>query len=411
MAARFVRESRLAGALNHASIVTVLDFFEHDGTPYIAMEYVPRGSLRPWVGRLELAQVGGVLESVLAGLAHAHAPGVVHRDLKPENLMVTDEGRVKITDFGIAKALDDGSGTVPSRPRPARDRDPRLHGARAGDGQEIGPWTDLYAVGVIAYELLSGSVPFSAREPLAVLLAHCRRSRRRWPSARRTVPSPIAGWVHALLAKEPAARPQSARAAWEELEEHLLEGVGPRWRRGARLEGDLDVPPPVTAGPAPTSDQWTTVAGDAPRRRSPNRPTRCNPRRRFADPVPDPPDAVASPGAPESAPATPPPTPFVLDAADPLRSAPAPARPPPAEPDRRPAATTPPTGGRKRPTPAATTTPPRSTRRPPPPRGCRSGRRQPRPPSLRADGGRCSLSDGRPRRRGGAGRGRACGRG
>ena len=73
MAARFVRESRLAGALNHPSIVTVLDFFEHDGTPYIAMEYVPRGSLRPWVGQLSLAQVGGVLESVLAGLAHAHA--------------------------------------------------------------------------------------------------------------------------------------------------------------------------------------------------------------------------------------------------------------------------------------------------------------------------------------------------
>ena len=73
MAARFVRESRLAGALNHPSIVTVLDFFEHDGTPYIAMEYVARGSLRPWVGRLTVSQVGGVLESVLAGLAHAHA--------------------------------------------------------------------------------------------------------------------------------------------------------------------------------------------------------------------------------------------------------------------------------------------------------------------------------------------------
>ena len=105
MAARFLRESRLAGALNHTSIVTVLDFFVHDDTPYIAMEYVDPGSLRLWVGRLSLAQVAGVLESALAALAHAYAHGVVHRDLKPENVMVTAEGRVKITDFGIAKAL------------------------------------------------------------------------------------------------------------------------------------------------------------------------------------------------------------------------------------------------------------------------------------------------------------------
>src|SRR5215475_6618115 len=101
---RFLRESRVTGALSHPNIVTVHEYFEHDGTPYIAMEYVPRGSLRPYVGRLSLAQVVGVLEGMLAGLTHAESKGVVHRDLKPENLMVTDEGRVKIADFGIAKA-------------------------------------------------------------------------------------------------------------------------------------------------------------------------------------------------------------------------------------------------------------------------------------------------------------------
>ena len=89
---------------SHPNIVTVHDYFEHDGTPYIAMEYVERGSLRPYVGRLTLAQIGGVLEGLLAGLAHAEPHGIVHRDLKPENLMVTADGRVKIADFGIAKA-------------------------------------------------------------------------------------------------------------------------------------------------------------------------------------------------------------------------------------------------------------------------------------------------------------------
>src|SRR6516225_3195864 len=103
-AQRFLRESRLAGSLNHPNIVTVHKYFEHGGVPYIAMELVPRGSLRPYVKRLSLAQVGGVLEGILAALAHAETAGIVHRDLKPENVMVTADGRVKIADFGIARA-------------------------------------------------------------------------------------------------------------------------------------------------------------------------------------------------------------------------------------------------------------------------------------------------------------------
>ena len=104
-ARRFVSESRIAGSLGHPNMVTVHDYFEHDGIPYIAMEYMEQGSLRPFVGQLSLAQIGGVLEGLLAGLAHAHARGIVHRDLKPENLMITADGGIKIADFGIAKAL------------------------------------------------------------------------------------------------------------------------------------------------------------------------------------------------------------------------------------------------------------------------------------------------------------------
>ncbi len=75
-------------------MVTVYDFFEHDGVPYIAMEYLERGSLRPWIGHLSLAQSLGVLEGTLAGLAHAHSHGIVHRDIKPENILVTESGAV-----------------------------------------------------------------------------------------------------------------------------------------------------------------------------------------------------------------------------------------------------------------------------------------------------------------------------
>jgi serine/threonine protein kinase len=82
-AQRFLRESRLAGSLNHPNVATVHEYFEEGGVPYIAMEYLPRGSLRPYVGRLSLAQFAGVMEGVLAGLAHAEGFGIVHRDMKP----------------------------------------------------------------------------------------------------------------------------------------------------------------------------------------------------------------------------------------------------------------------------------------------------------------------------------------
>ena len=92
-------------------MVTLFDFFEDGGVPYIAMEYVRGGSLRPLVGQLSLPQVFGVLEGVLAGLAHAEAAGIAHRDLKPENVMLADDGRIKIGDFGLARAASANTAT------------------------------------------------------------------------------------------------------------------------------------------------------------------------------------------------------------------------------------------------------------------------------------------------------------
>src|SRR4051812_28941230 len=143
-ARRFVRESRLAGSLAHANVVTVFDYFEYDGTPYIAMEYVERGSLRPYVGALTLPQMAGVLDGVLAGLEAAAARGIVHRDLKPENLMVSDEGGVKIADFGIAKATAGTQTSVLLTQTGAAVGTPQYMSPEQAMAQDIGPWTDLY---------------------------------------------------------------------------------------------------------------------------------------------------------------------------------------------------------------------------------------------------------------------------
>src|SRR3954469_6568887 len=160
LAQRFVREARLAATLDHPNVVTLFDFFEHEGVPYIAMEYVSGGSLRELVGRLELPQVCAVVEGVLAGLGHAEHRGIAHRDLKPENILLTRRGNVKIADFGIARAYNALSQRLTVTGKTMGTPIYMAPGqALAG---AIGPPTDLYAIGVIVYELLAGHPPFES---------------------------------------------------------------------------------------------------------------------------------------------------------------------------------------------------------------------------------------------------------
>ena len=173
LAQRFVREARLAAALDHPNVVTLFDFFEHDGVPYIAMEYVAGGSLRSLVGTLELPQVLGVLEGTLAGLAHAERHGIAHRDLKPENVLLTRRGNVKIADFGIARAYNALSQRLTITGK-AMGTPVYMAPEQAMD-QAIGPPTDLYSLGVIVYELLTGRPPFEADTPMGVLYCHVHK--------------------------------------------------------------------------------------------------------------------------------------------------------------------------------------------------------------------------------------------
>ena len=159
---RFLREAQIGALLCHPNIVTLFETFEHEGLPYIVVEHVPRGSVRPLVGTLDTAQVAGVLEGVLAGLAHAETRGVVHRDLKPENLLVADDGTIKIGDFGIAKAFHQAATLGPHLTVTGTELGtPAYMSPEQGLGRDVGPWTDLYSTGVIAYELLSGRTPFA----------------------------------------------------------------------------------------------------------------------------------------------------------------------------------------------------------------------------------------------------------
>ena len=257
MAQRFLRESRLAGSLNHPNIVTVLEYFEQDGIPYIAMEYVPRGSLRPYVGHLSLPQFAGVMEGVLAGLAHAHGFGIVHRDLKPENLMVTGDGRVKIADFGIAKATQSAATGSFMTATGTTVGTPTYMAPEQAMGRDIGIWTDLYSVGVMAWEHVLGRVPFAETEtPVAILMRHVTEDIPSAAAVDATVDPQLSQWIDRLLVKEPSQRTQDPVQAWDELEEIVIAECGPRWRREARLPSErppIDTPRPLT--PAPFESQ------------------------------------------------------------------------------------------------------------------------------------------------------------
>jgi hypothetical protein len=313
-AERFVRESRVAGSMNHPNIVTVFEFLNEDGTPFIAMEYLERGSLRPYVGKTTLAQTIGVLEGTLAGLAQAEARGVVHRDIKPENLMVTFDGEVKIADFGIAKALSDVGGPNLTATGTTVGTPAYMAPEQATAG-EVGPWTDLYSVGIIAYEMVVDRVPFHDSEtPVAVLMRQVSEEIPPAVTVNPGVDRRFSDWIDSLLVKDPAKRTQGARQAWYELEELAVAVIGPLWRREARLivsgtdraAGPLtpapferQTPPPQDAGGG-----YETYLGESPAAAAVPPPAPAPP----AGPAGPPPPAATIPGRPVD-PGRPAPTP------------------------------------------------------------------------------------------------------
>jgi Protein kinase domain len=186
---------------------------------------------------------------MLSALDHAEGHHIVHRDLKPENVMITSDGRVKIADFGIAKATTQQRSLLTSTGMTVGT--PNYMAPEQAMGQDVGPWTDLYSLGVMAFEFFVGHVPFhDTEQPVAVLM---RQVSDPIPPARSVNPEvdgAISNWIERLLTKEPADRVRSADDAWGELEEIALTLVGPRWRRSARLPAPSRSPEDLPAGPA-----------------------------------------------------------------------------------------------------------------------------------------------------------------
>ncbi|RKS80339.1 serine/threonine-protein kinase [Motilibacter peucedani] len=245
---RFRAEARNTAAFSHPGVAQVYDFGEADGTPYLVMELVagePLSTVLDRQGAIGVPRTLDVLAQTARALEAAHAVGVVHRDVKPGNLLVTPDGTVKVTDFGIARAADalplTATGTVMGSA-------PYLSPEQA-HGRAATAASDVYALGVVAYECLAGHRPFVGETAVDVAAAHAQDAPPPLPPA---IPTPLKELVLAMLGKDPAARPDD-RAVAERAE--ALRGAGAAGAVGTLTSAQTAALPPLRPDPTPTRAQ------------------------------------------------------------------------------------------------------------------------------------------------------------
>ena len=208
---RFVREARVASEVRHRHLVPILDLGEARGHQYLAAAHVDGGSLAELIetgGPLSLDQALQLAAEVASALDALHASGIVHRDVKPSNVMLDREGRAAVTDFGLAKGP---AYTVLTRPGQVMGT-PDYIAPELIRGEESGPPADVYALGCMVYECLSGAPPFGDRHVLAVVNAHLEGTPPDLSELRPDVPRALAEVVDGAMAKQPAERPRTGTA-------------------------------------------------------------------------------------------------------------------------------------------------------------------------------------------------------
>ena len=252
---RFKREAQSAAALSHPNIVSIYDRGEaEDGTYYIAMEYLPGGTLKDRIlkrGALAPRTAAAVALQIAEALRAAHAAGVVHRDIKPHNVLVTDTGDIKVGDFGIARAATSSTMTrTGSILGTAHYISPEQ-----AMGEPVGQGSDLYSLGVVLYEMLTGTLPYDAETSIGIAMKHVNGHLVPPRELNPEVPEGINAVTTKLLAKSPEERYADADELIEDLE-RVLEGFEPAAAKTTR----------VTTRPTPAAGAAQTQTMGGPKR-------------------------------------------------------------------------------------------------------------------------------------------------
>ncbi len=206
VAERFKAEARYAAQLSHPNIVEVFDFGIDDGLTFLVMEFIEGPTLAEMLadsGQLPADRVRTILVQLAGALSRAHENGIIHRDLKPANVIISPDGYAKLMDFGIAKGVEDQTNTLPGEVLGTT----YYISPEQAMGQVVTPQSDLYSLGVLGHELLTGTKPFDRGTPIATALAHVADPP---PPLPPDVPADMAEVIMACLAKDPGERPDSA---------------------------------------------------------------------------------------------------------------------------------------------------------------------------------------------------------
>jgi serine/threonine-protein kinase len=208
--ARFQQEARAAANLAHPNIVTVHDFGRDGGRNYIVMEYIEGKDLKTLIKEGAPFKPDRALDlaiQICAGIGYAHRAGLVHCDVKPQNILVTPDGRVKVTDFGIAKAM---ASIQPGETTDVVWGSPQYYSPEQAAGEAPTPASDVYSIGIVMYEMLAGRLPFVASTQQALAMMHLRDEPPRLTLFNPNLPEALERVVHKVLAKEPSARYRTA---------------------------------------------------------------------------------------------------------------------------------------------------------------------------------------------------------
>lgn len=212
---RFVQEARSAARLAHPNVVNVFDQGQDSDMAYLVMEYLPGMTLRDLLkdyGTLTTEQTLDIMDAVLGGLAAAHKAGIVHRDLKPENVLLADDGRIKIGDFGLSRATSANTATGQALLGTIAYLSPELLTRGTADAR-----SDIYAAGIMMYEMLTGAQPFVGDQPMQIAFQHANDQVPRPSAVNPSVPRDLDELVLWATAKNPVDRPTDGRAMLEQL--------------------------------------------------------------------------------------------------------------------------------------------------------------------------------------------------